>query len=160
MNPLFTRPFRASIVARARFIEDLVVEQASRGLSQYVILGAGLDSFAQRRQEIACRLRVFEIDRPGPQAWKRQRLIAPDQVSAITPCWPAQSDTSHVHGKAECCQFQAFNCGEIRKDRLSEIVNSKALPDRQRRRPNTVGTLPCGGFSNRAYPADTKGSAL
>jgi len=75
MDPQFTRPFRASIVARARFIEDLVVEQAVRGLSQYVILGAGLDSFAQRRPEIASRLRVFEIDQPGPQAWKRQRLI-------------------------------------------------------------------------------------
>jgi methyltransferase (TIGR00027 family) len=75
MDPQFTRPFRASIVARARFIEDLVVEQAGRGLSQYVILGAGLDSFAQRRPEIASRLRVFEVDQPVPQAWKRQRLI-------------------------------------------------------------------------------------
>lgn len=75
MDPQFTRPFRASIVGRARFIEDLVIDQAGRGLSQYVILGAGLDSFAQRRPEIASRLRVFEVDQPGPQAWKRQRLI-------------------------------------------------------------------------------------
>jgi methyltransferase (TIGR00027 family) len=75
MDPQFTRPFRASIVARARFIEDLVVEQAGYGVGQYVILGAGLDTFAQRRSEIASRLRVFEVDRPGPQAWKRQRLI-------------------------------------------------------------------------------------
>jgi methyltransferase (TIGR00027 family) len=71
----FTRPFRASIVARARFIEDLVTEQADRGIGQYVIIGAGLDTFAQRRPEVASRVRVFEIDRPGPQAWKRQRLI-------------------------------------------------------------------------------------
>jgi methyltransferase (TIGR00027 family) len=75
MDPQFTRPFRAAIVARARFIEDLVVEQAGGGLGQYVILGAGLDSFARRRPEIASRLKVFEIDQPGPQAWKRQRLI-------------------------------------------------------------------------------------
>ena len=75
MDPEATRPFRASIVARARFIEDLVVEQAARGVSQYVILGAGLDTFAQRRPEVAGGLTVFEIDRPGPQAWKRQRLI-------------------------------------------------------------------------------------
>ena len=76
MSP-FTRPFRASIVARARFIEDLVAEQAARGVLQYVILGAGLDTFAQRRPELASRLRllVFEIDPPGPQAWKRQRLV-------------------------------------------------------------------------------------
>jgi methyltransferase (TIGR00027 family) len=75
MDPQSTRLFRASIVARARFIEDLVVERAGRGVSQYVLLGAGLDSFAQRRPEIASRLKLFEVDRPGPQAWKRQRLI-------------------------------------------------------------------------------------
>nr|UXE44275.1 hypothetical protein Hi04_10k_c1556_00031 [uncultured bacterium] len=75
MHPQWTAPFRASIVARARFIEDLIAEQADRGVRQYVILGAGLDTFAQRRPELASRLRVFEIDRPGPQAWKRGRLL-------------------------------------------------------------------------------------
>ncbi|HJT24455.1 MAG TPA: class I SAM-dependent methyltransferase, partial [bacterium] len=75
MNPQFTRPFRASIVARARFIEDLVEEQAGHGVGQYVLLGAGLDSFAQRRTEAASKLKVFEADRPGPQAWKKQRLV-------------------------------------------------------------------------------------
>jgi methyltransferase (TIGR00027 family) len=75
MDPQGTRPFRASILARARFVEDLVVEQADHGVSQYVLLGAGLDSFAQRRPEIASRLKVFEVDQPGTQAWKRQRLV-------------------------------------------------------------------------------------
>ena len=70
-----TRPFRASIVARARFIEDLVEEQAASGVGQYVILGAGLDTFAQRRPDIASRLKVFEVDRPDHQAWKRDRLL-------------------------------------------------------------------------------------
>ena len=74
MSP-FTRPFRASIIARARFIEDLVSEQADLGVGQYVILGAGLDTFAQRQPELASRLLIFEIDQPGPQAWKQQRLI-------------------------------------------------------------------------------------
>jgi methyltransferase (TIGR00027 family) len=74
MDPHGTSLFRASIVARARFVEDLVVEKA-RAVRQYVILGAGLDTFAQRRPEIASRLAVFEVDRPGPQAWKRRRLI-------------------------------------------------------------------------------------
>lgn len=74
MSP-FTRPFRASILARARFIEDLVTEQAAHGVGQYVILGAGLDTFAQRRPELASRMRVFEIDQPGPQEWKRRRLL-------------------------------------------------------------------------------------
>jgi methyltransferase (TIGR00027 family) len=75
MDPAGTSWFRAGIVARARFVEDLVAEQAGQGVAQYVILGAGLDTFAQRRPEIASRLRVFEVDQPGPQAWKRQRLI-------------------------------------------------------------------------------------
>lgn len=75
MDPDATRLFRASIVARARFIEDLVVEHTGRGVGQYVILGAGLDTFAQRRRDIASRLRVFEVDQPSHQAWKRQRLV-------------------------------------------------------------------------------------
>jgi len=75
MDSLGTSRIRASVVARARFIEDLVAEQAGRGVGQYLILGAGLDTFAQRRPEIASGLRVFEVDQPGPQAWKRQRLI-------------------------------------------------------------------------------------
>jgi methyltransferase (TIGR00027 family) len=75
MHPQGTSRFRASIVARARFIEDLVVEEAGRGVRQYVLLGAGLDTFAQRRPEIASGLRMFEVDQPGPQAWKRRRLV-------------------------------------------------------------------------------------
>ncbi len=75
MSP-FTRPFRASIVARARFVEDLLAEQVAHGVGQYVILGAGLDTFAQRRPTLASQLRVFEIDQPGPQRWKHQRLLA------------------------------------------------------------------------------------
>lgn len=75
MDPGWTRPIRSWIVARARFIEDLVTEQAGRGVRQYVLLGAGLDTFAQRRPELASRLRIFEVDRPEAQAWKRQRLM-------------------------------------------------------------------------------------
>jgi len=75
MAPGRARHARASIVARARFVEDLVAEELGRGVEQYVILGAGLDTFAQRRPELASRMRVFEVDRPGPQAWKRQRLV-------------------------------------------------------------------------------------
>lgn len=75
MHPQGTSMFRASIVARARFIEDLVVDQMAKGVDQYVLLGAGLDTFAQRWPEIATRLRIFEVDRPGTQAWKRRRLV-------------------------------------------------------------------------------------
>jgi len=74
MHPDGTRTFRASIVARSRFVEDLVAGRAALGVTQYVLLGAGLDTFVQRRPELAAGLTVFEVDRPAPQAWKRRRL--------------------------------------------------------------------------------------
>lgn len=74
----YTKRLRASVIARARFIEDLIIEQSQKGVDQYVILGAGLDTFAQRRPAIASQLEIYEIDRPGTLAWKRQRLMELD----------------------------------------------------------------------------------
>ena len=67
---------RAAVVARSRFAEDVVAEAAAEGVRQYVILGAGLDTFAQREAARRPGLRVFEIDQPAMQAWKRARLEA------------------------------------------------------------------------------------
>src|SRR5258708_1220740 len=64
-----------SIGARDRFIDDPATEQADHGVGQYVLLGGGLDTFAQRRPELASRITVFELDQAGPQAWKRRRLV-------------------------------------------------------------------------------------
>lgn len=75
MHPEFSRSMRSSIVGRARFIEDLVANKAIQGVSQYLVLGAGLDTFAQRRPEIASQMQVFEVDQEGPQLWKQKRLI-------------------------------------------------------------------------------------
>lgn len=75
MHAQGTRGYRASIVGRARFVEDLLQERVEKGVSQYVILGAGLDTFAQRRPDMASRVRVFEIDKPETQEWKRKRLL-------------------------------------------------------------------------------------
>lgn len=71
----FTKRLRASVVARSRFIEDLIIEQSSLGISQYVILGAGLDTFAIRRPGIASKLQIYEIDQPDTLTWKQQRLL-------------------------------------------------------------------------------------
>jgi methyltransferase (TIGR00027 family) len=84
MDPIRTRTFRTSMVARARFIEDLVEDRAQRGVSQYVLLGAGLDTFAQRRAELASKLQVFEVEQPGTQAWKRRRLT---ELGFAMPDW-------------------------------------------------------------------------
>ena len=75
MDPVTTQGFRTSVISRARFIEDVVTEEALAGVGQYVLLGAGLDTFAQRRPDVASRMHVFEVDRGGPQAWKRERLV-------------------------------------------------------------------------------------
>lgn len=70
----YTKRLRASIVARARFVEDLIIEQSKRGIDQYIILGAGLDTFAQRKPDVASALQIYEIDQPGMLAWKQERL--------------------------------------------------------------------------------------
>ena len=66
------RPFsvalRAFIVARSRYAEDLLAQAVARGVTQYVLLGAGLDTFAHRNPYP--RLRVFEVDHPATQQWK------------------------------------------------------------------------------------------
>lgn len=74
MEPSFSKSMRASIVGRARFIEDLVESEYALGTRQYVILGAGIDTFAQRNPELLKNLSVYEVDRPGPQEWKVERL--------------------------------------------------------------------------------------
>lgn len=66
--------FSRWVCIRSRFTEDLVERAVARGVEQYVILGAGLDSFAYRRGDLLDRIRVFEVDHPGSQAWKRARL--------------------------------------------------------------------------------------
>ena len=70
------RPLRASIAIRSRYAEDRLGDAVRRGVRQYVILGAGLDSFAYRNPHPAADLRIYEVDHPDTQARKRQRLGA------------------------------------------------------------------------------------
>jgi methyltransferase (TIGR00027 family) len=63
---------RAFIAVRSRCAEDELARAIERGVSQYVILGAGLDTFAYRNPFPSTRLRVFEVDHPDTQAWKRE----------------------------------------------------------------------------------------
>lgn len=74
MDKEFTKRVRVSIATRARFVEDLVETYYQQGINQYLILGAGLDTFAQRHPERMSRLHVFEIDEPNTLTWKQQRL--------------------------------------------------------------------------------------
>lgn len=66
--------FSRWVCVRSRLAEDVVERALAEGIHQYVILGAGLDSFAYRRTDLLDRLRVFEVDHAASQEWKRQRL--------------------------------------------------------------------------------------
>ncbi len=68
------RYMRAFIVLRSRYAEDELARAMERGVRQYVILGAGLDTFPYRNPHPLSRLRVYEVDHPVTQSWKRRRL--------------------------------------------------------------------------------------
>jgi methyltransferase (TIGR00027 family) len=66
--------YRALAIGRARYTEDELQKAIGRGASQYVILGAGLDSSPYRRREVLSSLTIYEVDYPASQEWKRKRL--------------------------------------------------------------------------------------
>jgi len=68
------RPMRLFITARSRFSEDALAASVARGVRQVVVLGAGLDTFSLRNPFAEKDVRVFEVDHPATQAWKRERL--------------------------------------------------------------------------------------
>ena len=69
------RPIHTENILRIRYAEEQLREAVTAGVGQYVILGAGLDTFALRQGELADRLRVFEVDHPSSQSMKRERVI-------------------------------------------------------------------------------------
>jgi methyltransferase (TIGR00027 family) len=90
----FSRGFRAFMAVRSRFAEDELARAVARGVSQYVVLGAGLDTFAYRNPFPG--LRVFEVDHPNTQAWKREQLQAtgiaiPESLTFVAVNFEAQS---------------------------------------------------------------------
>jgi methyltransferase (TIGR00027 family) len=70
------RDLRAFVAARSRYVEDQLADAVARGVRQYVVLGAGLDTFAYRNPHGG--LRVFEVDFPATQEWKRGMLEEAD----------------------------------------------------------------------------------
>jgi methyltransferase (TIGR00027 family) len=68
------RPMRLMIAARSRFSEETLAACVARGVRQVVVLGAGLDTFSLRNPYAELGVRVFEVDYPATQDWKRERL--------------------------------------------------------------------------------------
>jgi methyltransferase (TIGR00027 family) len=89
LNDPLSRSVRATVVARSRFAEEETDRAVAAGVRQYVVLGAGLDTYALRNPHAAAGLRVFEIDHPATQAWKRRRLaeagVEPPESLAFAP---------------------------------------------------------------------------
>ena len=71
-----SRSLRAFMAVRSRLAEDELARGVRRGAVQYVILGAGLDTFAYRSPYPESALRIFEVDHPATQAWKQRKLAA------------------------------------------------------------------------------------
>ncbi len=74
LNDPLSRGLRAALVVRSRFVEDQLSRCVAVGVRQYLVLGAGLDTFAYRNPYRNEGLRVFEVDHPGTQGWKQQLL--------------------------------------------------------------------------------------
>jgi methyltransferase (TIGR00027 family) len=96
---------RGQVVMRSRYVEHGLEEAIRRGVAQYVILGAGLDSFAYRRPDVANILRVFEVDHRATQVWKRARLrelgvAAPSNLVFVPLDFEQQSliESLRMHG--------------------------------------------------------------
>ncbi|HEX3569656.1 MAG TPA: class I SAM-dependent methyltransferase [Acidobacteriaceae bacterium] len=92
---------RALIVARSRYAEDLLARAVRTGVRQYVLLGAGLDTFAHRNSYQ--QLRVFEVDHPATQQWKRELLAEsalqhPDGLSYVPVDFENQSLGAELTG--------------------------------------------------------------
>lgn len=100
-----SRRLRGFLVARSVFAESALAESLPRGVRQYVVLGAGLDTFAYRNPH-APALRVFEVDHPATQAWKRQRLAA---------------------AQIPCPQSLTFVAVDFARDALAECLASAGL---------------------------------
>ena len=76
------RPMRLFIAARSRFSEETLAACVARGARQVVVLGAGLDTFSLRNPHAGQGVRIFEVDHPATQRWKRERL---NQAALATP---------------------------------------------------------------------------
>ncbi len=97
------RALRAFLAARSRLAEETLAELVTSGVRQYVVLGAGLDTFAYRNPYPADQLRVFEVDHPSTQIWKCEQLAAsginvPGTLTFVPVDFAQQDLTAQLRG--------------------------------------------------------------
>lgn len=106
-------------ISRARYAEELLEKAVREGVRQYVILGAGMDTFAFRCPELVKQLQVFEVDYPATQAYKRSRLAEvgweqPVQLHFIPVDFqPGESGQRRSHAHPMIRRPQAFSAGWV-----------------------------------------------
>ncbi|MGE5398201.1 MAG: class I SAM-dependent methyltransferase [Chitinophagales bacterium] len=105
-------------ISRARYAEDCLKEAIGDGMNQYIILGAGLDTFAFRNRELLDRLHILEIDHPATQEFKRSRLTETN--------W---EEPSNLH----------FVAADFTKEKLGEVLNRSSFDSRERSFFNWLG---------------------
>ncbi len=119
---------RLCTTARSRIAEDALSRAVERGVRQIVILGAGLDTFALRNPHGARQIRIYEVDHPATQAWKRQRLA---QAQIALPPWlilvPVDFEREDVGEKLVAAGFQQNSAAPFkgsRPDRLAFMLST------------------------------------
>ena len=126
------RQMRVFMAARSRFAEDSLGMAVGRGVRQAVILGAGLDTFSLRNPHAGLGLRVFEVDHPATQAWKRNRLTeAKFAIPALLTFAPVDFTHQDLSIELAAAGFQltepAFFCWlgvvpYLRREAISSIL--------------------------------------
>jgi methyltransferase (TIGR00027 family) len=110
LAPLLDHPFakqwRAGFALRARYAEDCLEEGVRRGVKQYVILGAGLDTFAYRQPSWGGSVRIYEVDHPITQQWKGDRLrVADVAIPANLTFVPIDFETVSISNALQSAGF-------------------------------------------------------
>jgi len=113
LAPMLSHPFakqwRAGFALRGRYAEDCLAEAVQHGVRQYVILGAGLDSFAYRQPQWGSSLRIYEVDHPITQRWKRDRLeVAGIAIRSNLRFVPTNFETASI---ADALRAAGFSFG-------------------------------------------------
>ncbi|MBL0094649.1 MAG: class I SAM-dependent methyltransferase [Piscinibacter sp.] len=107
LNDPLSRGLRGALVARSRFVEDELSRCVAAGVRQYLVVGAGLDTFAYRNPYRDEGLRVFEVDHPGTQQWKQQLLAESGiDVSASLTFVPADFERDDLGSALRQAGFQ------------------------------------------------------
>jgi methyltransferase (TIGR00027 family) len=108
LNDPMSRGMRGALVVRSRFVEDELARCVAAGVRQYLVVGAGLDTFAYRNPYREEGVRVFEVDHPGTQRWKRQLLAeARIEVPASLAFVPADFERDDLASALRQAGFRA-----------------------------------------------------